>query len=80
MTHDEIIRMAREAGLLVYHADVIINGCNITSELERFYKTAYIAGAAAEREECAKEAEMWVTMEGYEHDIAAAIRARGKVK
>ena len=61
MTRDEIARMAREAQWLGN-----IEGWTFNSyaELERFFKLAYEAGAAAERKACAKV-------------FAAAIRARG---
>jgi MoaA/NifB/PqqE/SkfB family radical SAM enzyme len=71
MTRDDIIRMAREAG----GSSGGIWGFTVI-ELERFFKLAYEAGAAAEREACAKLAEST-----HPHDwgfIAVAIRARGE--
>ena len=80
MNREDIIRMAREAGLLVIGT---ADGGNavytwphgITDELERF------AGLVAkhEREECAKVVEDYCGAwddEGYA--LAAAIRARGQ--
>ena len=85
MKQDEIIRMAREAG--VFTGDPF--GVTITPELERFaalvaaherekhsgpsWKTVDDA-IAAEREACAKEADKWIGQEG----LAAAIRARSE--
>lgn len=65
MTRDDIIRMAREAG--VYEPDAF-GGIN-TQWLERFAALV----AAAEREECAKVSD---EMQDYGLDIAAAIRGR----
>jgi hypothetical protein len=67
MTKEEIVRMAREAGFAdsegVVHA---------AYQLERFFKAAYAAGAAAEREACAMVAE-----QRSEPGTAAFIRERG---
>ena len=86
MTRDDIIRMAREAGLLVIGtADgseaVYTWPQGITDEIERFAAIV----AAAEREECAKICEQsdedgegpdcW---DWHAKDFAAAIRARGQ--
>jgi hypothetical protein len=90
MTQDDIIRMAREAGM-------VFDGVNtrvplwiskpeelecfatlVAAEYERQRKAAgryedgYRAGAAAEREECAKLADKYM-----ERWTAEAIRARG---
>ena len=64
MTKDEIIRMAREAGLFTHK--------EVQPELERFAKLV----AAAEREACAKlcEAQGEYGWQQY----AEAIRARGQ--
>ena len=75
MNRDQIIRMARECKL---H----IGGPPVMPELERFFAAAYAAGAAAEREACAKIAESWateeteITCENISRAIRA-IRARG---
>jgi hypothetical protein len=67
MTHDDIIRLARDAGWNgLVEADVIEN-------FERF--AALIA--AAEREACAKMCEAYIA-EMIGKEMAAAIRARGK--
>jgi hypothetical protein len=58
MTRDDIIKMAREAGLTIRgHYD---ETGSTPSELERFFAVAYAAGAAAEREKWIKalDAEM----------------------
>ena len=86
MNRDDIIRMAREAGLyvgtnlsgvaLVGHAKH--NGLLIhtdVDDIERLVQAAYAAGAAAEREECAEVAEGFDACDPKH--IAAAIRARG---
>jgi hypothetical protein len=69
MTKDEIIRMAREAGIARWHKD--LKKWVFEPGLERFAALV----AAAEREACAKvaEARPFNTPE----QIAAAIRARG---
>lgn len=80
MNRDEIIRMAREAAR---SENSRLLGCGL-DDLERFYRAAFAAGAAAEREECAKVCEQWgteVRVETWDmagKDCAAAIRARGK--
>lgn len=85
MTRDDIIRMAREAGLgatLTHNGEVgqWIEGANWTEELERF--AALIS--AAEREACAQVAESTVCdthlptgVQIYGGRVAKAIRARG---
>ena len=63
---DEIIRMAREAGLPETATDgvFIVNSDDLGRML------------AAEREACAND---WEAMHGYDkHGVAAAIRARGQ--
>ena len=90
MTQDDIIRMAREAGLAIDTNDRMstsrethfwVEGCYF--DIERFFKTAYEAGAKDEREACAQRAERWGQEVGVEtwgmagKDCAAAIRARG---
>ena len=85
MNREDIIRMAREAGILEpiellesnqWRQDTI-------RELERFFQAAYAAGAAAENEACAKVCERWgknIRVETWDMagaDCAAAIRARG---
>ena len=69
---DDIIRMAQEAG---WDMDDTVDGFSV--RLERFFNLAYAAGASAEREACAKEAEAHASIEGIGQRIAAAIRARG---
>jgi hypothetical protein len=68
MTRDDIIRIAREAGLRL---DKHNGGFVDQSELLRFAALV----AAAEREACAKVCDDMVLYTGY--DCAAAIRARG---
>ena len=62
MTRDDIIRMAREAGVLSGY------------ESELFQRFAALV-AAAEREACAKVCDGWTHADGDQ--CAAAIRARG---
>ena len=68
MNRDDIIRMARDAGI----PETATEGVFIANsdDLGRLI--------AAEREACAKEAESYVTMEGYGDEIAYNIRARGQ--
>ena len=67
MTKDDIIRMAREAGLFTHK--------EVQPELERFANLV----AAAEREACAKLIEAYPYWLGTiaKQEIANAIRARG---
>ena len=70
MTRDDIIRMAREAGL---SNEIGVFGYPYLPELERFAALV----AKREREACAKmfDGEVWA----YDYrEIAAAIRARGE--
>lgn len=90
--NDDIIRMARESGLITHVvvpedvAEKIKHFANLVAAAERNrtwtqdHWTEYERSiAAAEREACAKEAESYVTMEGYGDEIAYNIRARGQV-
>ena len=58
MTPDDILRMAIEAGAEEY-GPLTRNWTFKQHHLERFFRLAYAAGAAAEREECAKVCEAW---------------------
>ena len=78
MTRDDIIRMAREAGWSEIGADLwgaTNDGAMSIYALERFFKLAYEAGAAAEREACAIAGG---AAADAGRDVAAAIRARGQ--
>lgn len=73
MTHEDILRMAREAGIRIAGPMDSINPNNVyVHELERFAALV----AAAEREACAKLVEesetRWLTL------LAISIRARGQ--
>ena len=75
MNRDEIIRMAQEA-----HGPITGQWWDMdAAALERFYRAAFAAGAAAEREACAKVcdeiAQRDETGYGIAEDCAAAIRA-----
>lgn len=88
MNRNEIIRVALEEGF-----ENSEYGLNCTPGMyaynmgivERFYRAAYAAGAAAEREECAKVCEEKAKETFSEHCqvwgnfFARAIRARGNV-
>ncbi len=92
MTRDDIIRMAREAGLEVHDRkeqvrvgmDALL-GIDSTAKVERFA----VLVAAAEREACAKVCETYETA-SIRHEspstamifnhCAKAIRARGEMK
>ena len=85
MNRDDIIRMAQEAGMLLGRFDVWDAE---SSDLERFFHMAYAAGAAAEREVCAKVCEsLWdypengmaTEEEHYGNKCADHLRARGRV-
>jgi len=70
MTRDDIVRMAREAGISQSHAE------GMTDFLERFAALV----AAAEREVCAKVCEEYAGPFNSHRigECAAAIRARGQ--
>lgn len=69
MTRDEVLRLAREAGISIrgYYDET----GSTPAELERFAALV----AAAEREACADTAES-AASDDNKYDIAAAIRAR----
>jgi hypothetical protein len=68
VTRDDIIRLARDAGLTgLVEADVIEN-------FERFAALV----SANEREQCADICDQHSTCEGIAQKCAAAIRARGE--
>ena len=78
MTRDDIIRMAQEAGhpLDEAQSDIVLR---FQAVLADFAQAAYAAGAAAEREACAKVCDEVGNRDNDNHawDAAAAIRARG---
>lgn len=71
MNKDAVIRMAREAGWDEHH-------CYFDTRIERFAALAFAAGAAHEREECAKMIDEWALNFGIGKAIAYDIRARGQ--
>jgi hypothetical protein len=78
MNQDDIMRMAREVGAsepesLFGRTDYIVM---TRYELERFATVVYAAGAAAEREKCAKKCESYIATE-IGKEMADAIRAMG---
>jgi len=84
MTTDDIIRMAREAGVLMEYS--FVNGATHWDLPESFERFAALV-VAAEREECAKVADEQATAYAQLQDfhgidaaesIADAIRARGE--
>jgi hypothetical protein len=75
VTREDIIRMAREAGLDLYINDVTEEP--YVTKLDRFAALV----AAHEREQCAKIANAWQTdvlNPRYHCDCATAIRRRGE--
>jgi hypothetical protein len=83
MTKEDIIRMAREAGLASIYSACDEPGVRCAyedwdEELERFFTLAYEAGAAAEREACADICDQHASIEGIAQRCAAEIRARNK--
>ena len=80
MTREDIIRMAREAGI-EHLPDNWGDGwwqADSTQSLERFFHASYAAGAAAEREACAAICDRFQAREMQPAECAAAIRARGE--
>jgi hypothetical protein len=69
MNKEDIIRMARKAGVYTAHTEL-----TLIAGLERF--AALIA--AHEREECAKFCDEQYVFYGFDHVFAAGIRARGE--
>ena len=69
---NDIIRMAREAGIYVTRPDEFQNIC--IDDLERFAALV----AAAEREACADDCVKQALRGGWAADCAAAIRSRGQ--
>jgi hypothetical protein len=74
MTRDDIIRMAREAGMFKLFGDPNAPEALTGESIERFAALV----AAAEREACAKVCDAEATIEGIAQRCAAAIRARGQ--
>ena len=73
MNRDDIIRIAEQAG-----ASRLANVTGFTDFLARFAALAYEAGAASEREACAKVADEADKYNRHiSREIANAIRARG---
>ena len=73
MTHDSIIRMAREAGAMFDHMTWVER--DLAPVFERFAALV----AAAEREACAKVCDaLHYEVDAYGAQCAAAIRARGQ--
>lgn len=92
MNREEITRMATEAGVRAVKLlhEFGTEGALCDSEIqdlraaERLAEAAYAAGAAAEREACAKVCDEQANKDGWEgsyaHACAEAIRARGETK
>ena len=83
MNRDDVIRMAREAGMeqdgdnffSPSHEEIDVH----IDDLERFAAAAFAAGAAAENEACAKVADQGAKYNRYvSKQISIAIRARRK--
>lgn len=91
MTREDIIKLARDAGVRTAKLLGEFGTENALCDLEiqdlraaeRLARAAYAAGAAAENEACAKVCERWgknIRVETWDMagaDCAAAIRARG---
>ena len=87
---ENIIRMAREAGVadgielpneitsIEIFAEMVAAAIMPKEALAEMFEWGKDAGRHEEREACAKEAESYVTMEGYGDEIAYNIRARGQ--
>ena len=76
MTRNDTIRMALEAGIPAAKYPSLVSDSDWKA-LERFFKAAYAAGAAAECEACAKVCDVIDDGRGdLSAKCAAAIRAR----
>lgn len=84
MTQDEIVCMAREAGAVERYFGNQLHGIAFHKKewLERFFNLAFEAGAAHEREECAKVCDVEIVGDEYAtaliNSYADTIRARGE--
>lgn len=91
MTNEQIIAMAQEAGLMQVHSCCNVPGklCNLDvwqGNIQAFFALAFEAGAANERETCAKVCDDGGRVQIHDHYtkgmshasrlLAAAIRAR----
>jgi hypothetical protein len=74
MTRDDILRMAREAGMAGMFTDVVTT----LDELERFFRLAYEAGAAAERTRACRIVTGLCISDNNAREINEAIRAQGQ--
>jgi hypothetical protein len=83
LSRDDIIELMQEAGWKKVGEGLwgnVHDGCMFLRALEPFAKLAYEAGAAAEREACARVCEDSIDLEPYPTltEMATAIRARSK--
>jgi hypothetical protein len=79
MNRNDIIRMAREAGFQDHGVAEMWGHLTASKgHIERFFRAAYEAGAAAEREACAQVCETEGSVDDLPEHYAAAIRARGE--
>lgn len=77
LSREEIIRMAREAGVV---PSLVETTGTYFARVEKLARDAFAAGAAAEREACAQIGEAFDKerpQSNYGRCIAVAIRARG---
>ena len=74
--NEDIIRMAREAGIAVWHKD--LKRWVVEPGFECFFRAAYAAGAAAEREARARVCDDLADISGRYAYAATAIRKRGE--
>lgn len=84
MNRDDVIKMAREAGMEVHErkgevriGSAILTGADSTEQVERFAQLVAAQAAAEEREACADVADDYGHVAHVAQSIAAAIRARG---
>ena len=77
MTRDDVIRMAREAGIRAEPGNSFADDMYF-AVLYRFATMAFQAGAAAEREACADICDQHASVEGIAQRCAEQIRARSK--
>ena len=75
MTRDDIIRMAREAGIDA-EKDTLCRYEGWVEPLERFFHLAYAAGRKTAQERCAQIADAHASIEGIAQRIAAEIRGQ----
>ena len=79
MNREDVIKLARESGIKSPDLYKLTVSHMMIETLERFFQAAYVAGAVAEREACAKVVEAYTgAWDDQGYALTVAIRARSK--